>query len=420
MNYPAHKQQVPERADVTTTQAYYRTSNPLVSDLAIYIHYPFCKSKCPYCDFNSHVSNQIDHKRFTASYLTELEYFRNITKNRNITSIFFGGGTPSLMPINTINKILEKIHDLWNVENNVEITLEANPTSSESAKFSNIKAAGINRLSIGVQAFNDYDLKFLGREHSTQAALETIEIAKKIFQNFSFDLIYARPKQTVKSWQKELEQALAINSPHLSLYQLTIEKGTPFYNSYKTQKFTLPNQDLQNDLYDLTNETCHKYGLENYEISNYSKPDLHSKHNLNYWNYGDYLGIGAGSHSRLTIADSNNQLQKKSLMNYHLPQKWLDNITHKKHAIQNSKTLTKSDIFTETILMGLRTKFGIETEKIYNNLSKADADKFLEKVNHLSTENLLQLSTNSNNKQYIHTSYQGSKLLNSVCNYLLT
>jgi len=415
-----------------------------IDNLAIYIHYPFCKSKCPYCDFNSHVSNQIDHKRFTDSYLTELEYFRNITKNRNITSIFFGGGTPSLMPINTINKILEKIHDLWNVEDNIEITLEANPTSSESAKFKNIKAAGINRLSIGIQALNDYDLKFLGREHSTKTALETIEIAKKTFQNFSFDLIYARPKQTLKSWQKELEQALAINSPHLSLYQLTIEKGTPFYNAYKTQKFTLPNQDLQNDLYDITNETCNKHGLENYEISNYSKPNLHSKHNLNYWNYGDYLGIGAGSHSRITISDNikkepptktdrlidgkmpakdgdinRTHQKKKSFMNYHLPQKWLDNIAKENHAIQNSKSLSKSDIFTETILMGLRTKFGIETTKIFNNLSKKDADKFLEKANHLSTEKLLQLSTNSNNKQYLHTSYQGSKLLNSVCNYLL-
>lgn len=380
-----------------------------MNPLAIYIHYPFCKSKCPYCDFNSHLNdNNITHQEFLSGYLTELEYFKNIIGNRNITSIFFGGGTPSLMPLNTINKILQKINNLWHIENNAEITLEANPTSSEAKKFKSLISLGINRLSIGIQALNDPDLKFLGRQHSAKEALETIKIVQKYFNNFSFDLIYARPKQTLSSWQHELEQALNLGSPHLSLYQLTIEKGTPFFKDYKTNKFTLPNQDLQHDLYDLTTELCNKFGLDSYEISNYSKPDYHSKHNLTYWHYKDYLGIGAGSHSRITINS-----QKRSLINYHLPKKWLNNISKQQNAIQSSKLLTKSDIFTETILMGLRTKFGIEKQQILNYLDQENQKTFLERITHLNTEKLI-----SENNQYIHTTYQGSKLLNSLCHYL--
>ena len=208
-------------------------------NLSIYIHYPFCKAKCPYCDFNSHIMEVNNDADWQKAYISELEYFLEFTKNSKITTIFFGGGTPSLMPISLIEAILNKIYSLYKVASDVEISLEANPTSSEALKFQNFKSLGINRLSIGVQSLIDQDLQFLGRQHSASEALKTIEIAEKYFNNFSFDLIYARPEQTLKSWEEELKQALKLDPPHLSLYQLTIEKGTEFFNLYRGKKFKL-------------------------------------------------------------------------------------------------------------------------------------------------------------------------------------
>ena len=205
----------------------------MLGALSIYIHYPFCKSKCPYCDFNSHVEKQINDKRFENAYLREIEYFAQELKNREIKTIFFGGGTPSLMPVNLVEKILEKISSLSVIDKNCEITLEANPTSFEATKFKDFKHAGVNRLSIGIQALNDVDLKFLGREHSAYEAINTIKTASKIFENYSFDLIYTRPNQKLSDWKQELEQAISLSPNHLSLYQLTIEKGTKFYGLYQ-------------------------------------------------------------------------------------------------------------------------------------------------------------------------------------------
>jgi len=419
-------------------------------NLAIYIHYPFCKSKCPYCDFNSHVNDNIDQQKFADCYITELEYFKELIGKRNITSIFFGGGTPSLMPINTVDKILKKISTLWNLSSDIEITLEANPTSSESQKFKDLKNIGINRLSIGIQALNDQDLKFLGRQHSKNEAYSTIDIAQKYFDNFSFDLIYARPNQTPESWKSELKTALKIGSPHLSLYQLTIEKGTKFFNSYRNKEFTLPNTDTQNKLYDITHDTCLEYGLENYEISNYCKNNYHSHHNLTYWNYRDYLGIGAGSHSRITLPiqtpptkidgliESNktkksggmsrlteNKYSIYQKMNYHMPQKWVTSIEKNKNAIQTSTPLTNEEIFTEIILIGLRTKFGVNLDRLFHYIENSAQNdntnqltknkiKFLDKLDTLSKEKLIYQNNN-----HIYTTYKGSKLLNSVCSYLL-
>ena len=378
-------------------------------NLALYIHYPFCKSKCPYCDFNSHVSNNIPHQEFCNAYLTELDYFYKKIGKRKITSIFFGGGTPSLMPINTVDKIINKIDNLWHIAKNTEITLEANPTSSEAQKFQDLTNIGINRLSLGIQALNDQDLKFLGREHSAQEALDTIQLAQKYFDNMSFDLIYARPEQSLKQWQKELETAISLKSQHLSLYQLTIEKGTKFFSDYKNNKFTMVNNELQSDLYDLTQQICTQNNFELYEISNYSKNNLHSKHNLSYWNYDDYLGIGAGSHSRITI---NNV--KKALMNYHKPQKWLDKITSQKHAMQQDVTLNNDEIYHEMLFMGLRTKFGVNQNKLNSYIPDNKITSFNNRITDLINENLLTIDNN-----YLKATYSGLKKLNSLCSYLL-
>lgn len=251
----------------------------MLKQLSIYIHYPFCKAKCPYCDFNSHVQSEINHQDFLECYNLELEFFAKKIGKRKITSIFFGGGTPSLMPSFLVAGILEKISNLWIIANDCEITLEANPTSVESQKFKDFKELGINRLSLGIQAFNGEDLKFLGRQHSLQESIAAIELAKKFFNNFSFDLIYARPKQKIEDWRKELMQALEFSTNHLSLYQLTIEKGTQFFSDFKRQKFVMPDENLASEFYDVTNETMNGNGFEHYEVSNYAKKNYQSKYN---------------------------------------------------------------------------------------------------------------------------------------------
>ncbi len=275
--------------------------------LSFYIHYPFCKSKCPYCDFNSHISSNIDLGAFLKAYFNEIEFFAKNAKNRQISTIFFGGGTPSLMPTYFVDEILRKISKHFQIENHCEITLEANPTSFESAKFQEFKKAGINRLSIGIQALNDEDLKFLGREHSSKEAMQTIENARKIFDNFSFDLIYARPKQNLQNWQKELELALSFDTKHLSLYQLTIEKGTPFFKDFRDKKFEMPSENLSAEFYETTNEIMAQNGFLHYEISNYCKKNFECKHNLIYWRGLDYAGVGAGAHSRIYFDDKKNR-----------------------------------------------------------------------------------------------------------------
>ena len=382
----------------------------MVKDLSIYIHYPFCKSKCPYCDFNSHIVTDISIDKYANAYKKELDYFKNITGKRNIKSIFFGGGTPSLMQAQLIENILAHINNLWNISKNCEISLEANPTSSEYNKFQTFKSLGINRLSLGIQALNDDDLKFLGREHSAKEAMQAINMAYKNFDNFSFDLIYARPKQDLQSWQEELTTALNIGTPHLSLYQLTIEKGTPFFKQYKNGNFTLPNNHNQEKLYDLTNEICQKFNLELYEISNYSKKNYHSIHNLNYWNYGDYIGIGAGAHSRV----QDHQEQRLAIYNYHLPEKWLNHIEKNNHAMQQRNILTQDEILNEIILMGLRTKYGVTKNILQKFFNKDHQEIFAQKLAHLSNENLI-----THNAKGFRATYQGFKVLNSVCSYLL-
>ncbi len=361
-------------------------------NLSIYIHYPFCKSKCPYCDFNSHVKDGIDHERFLRAYESELEFFAKKLNNRKIVTIFFGGGTPSLMPIFLVEKILKKISQLWCIDENCEITLEANPTSFEAAKFKDLRLIGINRLSLGIQALNDEDLKFLGREHSSKEAIKTIETAAKIFENFSFDLIYARPKQTLEQWSDELMRAINFGTKHLSLYQLTIEKGTKFFSEFRQKKFQMPDENLSAEFYEMTNQVTSDNGLQLYEISNYSKKKFECAHNLVYWQGGDYLGIGAGAHSRIYI---DGEKERSAIAMICEPNIWLKKVEESGAGIQKVEKISAEELLEELILMGLRLREGIENEIFQTHFERKFTEIFdFQKLQILADQGLIEFSEN--------------------------
>lgn len=363
-----------------------------MSPLSIYIHYPFCKAKCPYCDFNSHVRDGVDHENFLLAYEKELEFFAAKISPRQVTTIFFGGGTPSLMPIFLVEGILRKISQLWTLDENCEITLEANPTSFESSKFKALRDVGINRLSIGIQALNDADLKFLGREHSAKEAIATIEVAAKIFDNFSFDLIYARPKQSLESWQEELSRAINFGTKHLSLYQLTIEKGTKFYSQFARKEFAMPDENLAAEFYEMTNQITRSNGLELYEISNYAKKNYECEHNLVYWQGGDYLGIGAGAHSRIYF---NQEAARSGIVMLHEPIAWLKKVQETGAGIQKIEKITREELLEELILMGLRLRDGIDNQIFQTHFGKKLTDIFdFKKLQILANQGLIQVSEN--------------------------
>ncbi len=328
-----------------------------MDNLSIYIHWPYCLSKCPYCDFNSHVAESIDHYMWLDAYRRELGFYAEKTGDRNITSIFFGGGTPSLMKPHVIEGVLEFISEKWQVNNDCEITLEANPTSVEADKFEGFKQAGINRVSVGVQSLNKKDLKFLGREHSPNEALKAVETASKIFDRFSFDMIYARPKQTIEEWQKELTFTLNHMGNHASLYQLTIEPNTPFFTRYKRGDFQIPNEELGADLYLATEDIMNSVGFTSYEVSNYGREGDMSIHNLAYWRYQDYLGIGPGAHGRVTLDG-----QKHATRMHRAPQIWMEKVFANGNGLQDNFPLTIEEQSHEKVLMGLRLKEGVSAE----------------------------------------------------------
>jgi oxygen-independent coproporphyrinogen-3 oxidase len=323
----------------------------------------------------------------------ELEFFAAQLGERKVTTIFFGGGTPSLMPISLVEGILNKISTLWQIDENCEISLEANPTSSEASKFNDLRNIGINRLSIGIQALNDFDLKFLGREHSAKEAMSVIEIAAKSFENFSFDLIYARPKQSLKDWQKELNLAIGFGTKHLSLYQLTIEKGTKFYTQFARKEFEMPNENLSADFYDLTNQTTSDAGFELYEISNYAKKDFTCAHNLVYWQGGDYLGIGAGAHSRIYL--KNDELRSAITM-ISEPINWLKKAEETGAGIQKLEKISKDELLEELILMGLRLPSGIDNQIFQTHFKKNLSDIFdFQKLQNLANQGLIEIADDS-------------------------
>ncbi|WP_041163988.1 radical SAM family heme chaperone HemW [Mesorhizobium opportunistum] len=325
----------------------------------VYIHWPFCAAKCPYCDFNSHVRHQpVDQERFAAAFEAELATMRQRTGPREVTSIFFGGGTPSLMKPETVARVLDAVARNWTVPDGIEVTLEANPSSVEAERFRGYRTAGVNRVSLGVQALNDKDLRFLGRLHNVEEALHAIGLAREIFPRLSFDLIYARPGQTPEAWASELEQAIGHAADHLSLYQLTIEEGTPFHALHAAKKFIIPDNDHAADLYALTQEITTAHGLPAYEISNHARPGAESRHNLTYWRYGEYVGVGPGAHGRfvehgrrtVTIAER-------------MPETWANLVEAKGHGITGGEILTRSEEADEFLLMGLRLAEGIDLSR---------------------------------------------------------
>lgn len=376
--------------------------------LAIYIHWPFCKSKCPYCDFNSHVSDSIDQQGWLEAYLKEINYFSELIEGKEISSIFFGGGTPTLMNPAIAEKIINKLGQIGTLANDVEITLEGNPTSAEANKFKEFKHAGINRVSIGIQSMNDDDLKFLGREHSVSEALKAVDAAADVFDNYSFDLIYCLPEQKLSDWEKDLQKAMKYVKHHLSLYQLTIEKGTAFYGDHKRKKFVMPDEELSTEFYEFTDSFLENEGFPAYEISNYARSGMQSRHNLTYWRYGDYLGIGPGAHSRITLNG-----QKTSQMMIHNPANWLKSVSEKQHGIQEQAALNADEIAEEVVMMGLRIKDGI-TCKDFKEITGFDIEKRLKKIPLLCDEGLLELDKHS-----LRTTKSGALLLNSVIAKLL-
>ncbi len=359
-------------------------------NLAIYIHYPFCESKCPYCDFNSHVKDSIDHESYKKAYLAEIDYFFEKIDNKPISSIFFGGGTPSLMSEDLLESILGRLHKKFSIDQNVEITLEANPSSFEAQKFQNFKNLGINRLSIGVQSFDDENLKFLGRKHDVKEAIKAIENASNIFENFSFDLIYSLPEQKINDWLNELKYALSFQTKHLSLYQLTIEKGTPFFSDYLNKKFTMPSDDISCEFFEKTVDLMENSGFENYEISNFAKKGFECKHNLNYWQGVDYIGIGAGAHGRLYLK---NEKERSAIVNFHKPEKWLKDIHTSGSSVQKIEKISKQGTLEELLLMGLRLKDGIRNELFLEHFNKNILQLFnLKRLQRLSDLGLIEFS----------------------------
>ncbi|WP_265515971.1 radical SAM family heme chaperone HemW [Nitratireductor luteus] len=321
----------------------------------IYVHWPFCAAKCPYCDFNSHVRHQpVDQVRFGAAFARELATMRQRTGPREVTSIFLGGGTPSLMDPQTVGGILDAIAAEWTVPQNVEITLEANPSSVEADRFRGYRMAGVNRVSLGVQALNDKDLRFLGRLHDVSEALHAIELARANFPRLSFDLIYARPGQTVEDWSRELERAISYAADHLSLYQLTIEQGTPFFALRAAGKLSVPGAEQAAQLYEATQAVTAAQGLPAYEISNHAKSGAESRHNLIYWRYGEYVGVGPGAHGRF-IENG----QRIVTFTERVPETWLDLVERKGQGVTGGETLSRVEEADEFLLMGLRLVEGI-------------------------------------------------------------
>ena len=347
---------------------------PLLADsgepgFGVYIHWPFCAAKCPYCDFNSHVRHvAVDQDAYVKAFLAEMTAMRAISGSRTVTSIFMGGGTPSLMKPETVDAILSGIARHWHVPDGIEITMEANPSSVEAERFRGYRAAGVNRVSLGVQALNDRDLKFLGRLHNVEDALRAVKLAREIFPRMSFDLIYARPGQTGEEWTRELNEAISYAVDHLSLYQLTIEEGTPFFGLHKAGKIVIPDQDAAAELYEITQAVTAAAGMPAYEVSNHAQPGAESRHNLTYWRYGDYAGIGPGAHGRLTSGG-----RKFATATHRTPEEWLKLVGEQGHGMVDRDALETDEQADEMLLMGLRLREGLDLAR-WSMLSGREID----------------------------------------------
>ncbi|MEM7470581.1 MAG: radical SAM family heme chaperone HemW [Pseudomonadota bacterium] len=347
----------------------------------LYIHWPYCQAKCPYCDFNSHVVAKIDQDRWAKAYLSELDRAARETDGRVIDTVFFGGGTPSLMDPKLIDQIMDRIRRNWSLANNFEATMEANPSSVEATRFTAYRYAGIDRVSLGVQALNDPDLKALGRLHSVTEARAALEIAQSTFDRVSFDLIYARQNQTPKDWEAELTEALSFGTDHLSLYQLTIEDGTAFGDRFAAGKLRgLPNEDHAANMFEITQSLTDAAGLPAYEVSNHARPGQESRHNLIYWRGGDYIGIGPGAHGRLTIG-ANRYATETELQ----PLIWL-NAVDAGTGEQTRERITAEDQLSEYLMMSLRTNEGA----LFTRLPESFIENYIIKINGLEDLSLIK------------------------------
>ena len=332
------------------------------ADLAVYIHWPFCLSKCPYCDFNSHVRERIDPAAWQAAYLRQIEAYAKRIGARRIASIFFGGGTPSLMPPETVSAIVDAVAAAWSLDGDAEITLEANPAAVDRNRFAGFAAAGVNRVSIGVQSFDDRALRFLDRGHSADDARTAIRLAGRYFDRFSFDLIYALPEQTDRDWRAQLRDALAEAGGHLSLYQLTIEPGTAFHAQWARGDLVTPDEDAAGNLYETTQDVLEAAGLPAYEISNHARPGDEARHNLTYWRYGDYAGIGPGAHGRIAVGGV-----RHATRHHRAPEVWLERASRAGDpfaAEQGSTIVSDAEAIAEAAMMGLRTTEGVPLARL--------------------------------------------------------
>ncbi len=370
--------------------------------IAVYVHWPFCMAKCPYCDFNSHVSRSIDQDEWRKALVKDLEDQARLLGPREVSSVFFGGGTPSLMDVPVVGAILDRLDNIWGLSSDAEITLEANPTSVEASRFAGYRTAGVNRVSVGIQALNDADLKSLGRMHSVDEALKAFDLASQKFHRTSFDLIYARQHQTLSAWEDELSRALKVCGDHLSLYQLTIEENTRFGDLYSKGALRgLPSNDLGADMYILTREMCKAAGFDDYEVSNYARLGEQCRHNLSYWEYQEYCGIGPGAHGRIIVDNQKTASKRHSNPTTYLTAKDFDEFV----------PLDPKDQGLEYIVMGLRLKSGLSKTRLKSYLGR---EFRLDRLTDLENAGLIELD-----KDYIRATDDGRLVLNKLAEALL-
>lgn len=374
-----------------------------MSGFGIYVHWPFCTAKCPYCDFNSHVRSRIDENGWIDAIVRELEWVAGLqgAERPIVETVFFGGGTPSLMQGSSVQRTLDTIAKLWRTANDVEVTLEANPASADAARFRDYRAAGVNRLSLGMQALNDRDLKMLGRLHDVAEARAALKLAVANFDRVSLDLIYARPDQTLDAWRKELDEALAFGTEHLSLYQLTIEPATPFYQLHRSGTLKVPDEGLAADLFELTQEVTAAAGRPAYEISNHARPGAEARHNLLYWRYGTYAGVGPGAHGRLERDRGRVATETEKL-----PERWRELVARHGHGLREQMPIASEDAAREQLLMNLRLAEGIDLDAYRERWGRCVDE---ERVAALVEQGLLRLEG-----ERLRATPRGRLLLNSV------
>lgn len=378
----------------------------MTSTFSLYIHWPFCESKCPYCDFNSHVLRTITEDMWIQSIIHEMARTRDSMQSRTLCSIFFGGGTPSLMSPESVAAVINAAKTLWPTTPNLEISMEANPGSVEAARFKGYQQAGVNRLSLGIQALNDADLKALGRKHNSTEALKALEIAQNTFDRVSFDLIYARMNQTLDAWKDELARALSFGTEHLSLYQLTIEPGTAFAPLHKRGELIIPEENEAYHLFQLTQDMTEAAGLPGYEVSNHARPGAECQHNLTYWNYGNYVGVGPGAHGRIHLKNG----KRVATQQIKAPELWHKAVTEKGTGDQSIIELTPDEQFKERLLMGLRIKTGIARSTLGREFTKIEQKR----LETLQNEKLLIPS-----ETHIQLTPKGTLVQNAVLAYIL-